>query len=506
VVGEGPDVSIIDGGGGGIAVYVTASRVEVRDLGIRNASFGLWLFGSNNSRVVNNRLSMGSHGLRLLRSRSCLVVGNRVSGYSSFGVELDYSGNCTLKDNVLVDNRYNFGVDGRSLYDFVNDVDESNTVNGRSVRYLINQRDVVFDSYSFGGMGYFGVVNSSNIRVRDLDVQSNIQGVLLAFTPNSSISNVNARDNWNGIYVAYSSNVSVTDVKANGNFDYGIKFFNSSDARVFRNNVDNNGWSGIGLFTCHRSVVDLNEASFGKYDLHLVFTNNSVVTRNTALVRPGSYSIALYYSHSNLIYRNTFDSSLLFVETRNSTRFTPENAWDNGLEGNYWLSYGGFDSDMDGVGDSVYKVGEHNVDNCPLMGRFSEFTVNPNGEVFDVGVISNSTIAEFRLDVDDRRVSFSAAGQNGTLGFCRVAVPAGLLSDLDGRSLGFLVNGNEPVVVRQWSDDAYGYWYLSFANVPSRGVLDPLYDVAVFLTFLLLTVIALVVLWKRKPVRSETFL
>jgi hypothetical protein len=92
------------------------------------------------------------------------------------------------------------------------------------------------------------------------------------------------------------------------------------------------------------------------------------------------------------------------------------------------------------------------------------------------------------------------------LGFCRVAVPAGLLSDLDGRSLGFLVNGNEPVVVRQWSDDAYGYWYLSFANVPSHGVLDPLYDVAVFLTFLLLTVIALVVLWKRKPVRSETFL
>jgi len=498
LVGENRDGSVIDGGGGGVVVYVIADNVEVRSLTIRNGTFGLWLFGSDNSRVVDNRLSVGSYGIRLLRSRNSLVAGNRVSDYSFFGVELDASGNSTLRNNVMVDNRYNFGVDGRSLADFVHDVDVSNTVNGKPVRYLINQSDLVIVPSTFDGVGYLGVVNSSNVHVRNLDVQDNVQGVLFAFSPNSSISNVNAQSNWNGVYVAFSSNTSVTDVKANSNFDYGIKFFNSSGARAFRNNVDNNGWAGIGLFTSHRSVVDLNEASYGTYDLHLVYTNNSVVTRNTALVKPGSYSIALYYSHNNLIYRNTFETSLLFVESRNFTRFTPANSWDDGVEGNYWTSYSRRDFDLDGIGDSAHSVGENNVDRFPLMGRFSRFDVVLNGKVFGVSLVSNSTIAEFVLDAGERRISFNAVGRNGTEGFCRVAVPAALLSEVEGGGLGFWVNGKEPVVVRQWSGEAYVYWYLSFANVPVGVMFDELFVALGLLSLLVLVGGGFIVLWRRR--------
>ena len=499
--GESRYESIIDGGGAGTVIYVTANEVEVRNLSIRNGTFGLWLHHSNNSRILDNTFSIGSYGIRLYHSRNSSVAGNHVSAYSHSGIELDSSGNSTLRNNIMVNNRYNFEVDGTSLLDFQNDIDVSNTVNGKPARYLINQRDSVIDSSTFDQLGYLGLVNSSNVEVRNLEVEKNGQGVLFAFISNSSISSVNTQDNWNGIYVTHSSNVSVSKVKSTGNFDYGIKFMNSSGCQVFQNDADNNGWAGIGLFKSHNSVLDLNEASFATYDLHLVFTNNSVITRTTALIKPGGYSIALYYSHNNLIYRNTFENSLLFVESRDATGFTPGNTWDDGLEGNCWLSYRGLDADQDGIGDTSYRVGENNVDNRPLMGRFSEFSVILNERVYSVAVVSNSTITEFQFNPDERRISFNAIGHNGTAGFCRVAVSADFLHELEG-NLEFLVNGEGSVVVRQWSAEAFVFWYLSFANEPSQTMFDPLFIAVVVLSFLILLSVVLIVFWRRRS-RSE---
>jgi len=275
----------------------------------------------------------------------------------------------------MVENKYNFGVKGDSLSDFINDIDVSNTVNGKPIHYLINQHNITIDAFTFQEIGYLSLVNSTNIKVKNLNVQNNVQGILFAFTMNSTINNVNAKNNWNGIYVAHSSNISVSGNNANSNFDYGIKFFYSSRSIARGNNVDNNGWAGIGLFGSPNSTVDGNEANFNTYNLHIVYTNNSVIARNNALtVRLGGYSIAVYYSHNNVIYHNTFASSLIHVETRNGTRFTPRNSWDNGLEGNYWSLYRGVDANQDGIGDTPHMVGEGNIDNYPLMARA---TVSP---------------------------------------------------------------------------------------------------------------------------------
>ncbi len=370
LIGEDRDTTIIDGNGTGIVVYVTADNVEVRNFTIRNGTFGLWLDNSSNSKIIGNTLQYGSYGIRLYYSRNSEVTGNNVDGYTQFGVVIEASGNSTLRNNRLVENEYNFGVNGNSLFDFINDIDDSNTVNGKPIHYLINQHNITIDASTFQEIGYLGLVNSTNIKVKNLNVQNNKQGILFAFTIDSSISNVNAKNNWNGIYVAHSSNISVSGNNANNNFDYGIKFFNSPRSIASGNNVDNNGWAGIGLFGSFNSTVDGNEANFNYYNLHIVYTNNSVIAGNNALaVKPNGYSIAVYYSHNNLIYHNTFATTLLYVETRNGTPFTPRNSWDNGLEGNYWSDYTGEDADGDGIGDTPYVVGENNVDNYPLMIR-----------------------------------------------------------------------------------------------------------------------------------------
>ena len=368
LIGEDRSATVIDGNGMGNVVYVTADNVEVRNFTIQNGTFGLYLRTSDNSKIINNTLQDGSYGIRLYYSRNSEIVGNYIYGYTWFGVEIKASGNTTLRDNSMVENKHNFGVNGNSLFDFINDIDVSNTVNGKPIYYLINQHNTTIDASTFQEIGYLGLVNSTNIKVENLNVQNNIQGILFAFTIDSRINNVNAKNNWNGLYVAHSSNISLSGNNANNNFDYGIKFFNSSRSTASGNNVNNNGWAGIGLFKSPNSTVDGNEANFNTYNLHLVYTNNSVIAGNNALaVKPNGYSIAVYYSHNNLIYHNTFATALLYVETRQGKPFTPRNSWDNGLEGNYWSGYTGEDTDGNGIGDTPYVVGENNVDNYPLM-------------------------------------------------------------------------------------------------------------------------------------------
>jgi len=470
LVGQDRSSTVIDGYGGTV-VSVKSSGVEIRDFTIRNGTFGILVDHADNAKIIGNLVSSGSYGIRLYHSKNAQVFDNRVSEFRFFGIDVDSSGNSTLRNNSMVANRYNFGVDGNLLSDFLNDIDVSNTVNGKPVRYLINQRDLVIDSSAFEDIGYLGLVNSTNIRVEDLYVRDNKQGLLFAFVANSSIVGVEAVDNWNGVYVAHSKNVSVSWCTTNYNFDYGIKFFNSSRSAAISNNADNNGWAGIGLFKSPGSLLDRNEANFNSYNLHIVYTNNSYVTRNNAsglaADKPGSYSIAVYYSHKNLIYRNAFATNLLYVESKNGSRFPPKNRWDDGGEGNYWLYYGGWDRNYDGIGDTAYPVGEENVDSFPLMGRFRDFVVLFEGRLYGISVVSNSTISRFEFSPDTGNVSLTAIGRNGTLGFCRIAVPNALVQGLQNESLGFVFGDLQPILMANWTDVRNHYWYFYYVHSAS---------------------------------------
>jgi parallel beta-helix repeat protein len=497
LIGEAKDTTIIDGNGASRIIYVTADNVEVRSFTIQNGTFGLWLHNSDNSKIIDNTLQDGAYGIRLLNSRNSLVVGNTVRRYTFFGVELDSSGNSTLHNNVIEDNRYNLGVDGKSLFDFSNDIDTSNTVNGKPVRYLKNQHDLMIDA-SFPEIGYLGLINSDNITVENLDFQGNVQGVLFAFVRDSIVRNINARSNWNGIYVTHSTNVSTTNNNVNQNFDYGIKFFNSSKAVAWGNDADNNGWGGIGIFGSPNSTIARNKASYNSYDLHIVFTNNSVITENTALKKPGGYSIAMYYSHNNYIYHNTFENTLLYAESRNGTRFIPANNWDNGLEGNYWTTYGGADADFNGLGDTPKVVEENNVDNHPLMGKFMAETLNIEDETYIISIISNSSISEFAYNSDDNSIRLTASGINGTQGFLRIAVPNSFLEQLQEENVGFFVNGELPMVKNSWADQTYAYAYLVYLNTGSEPIVSPWLVPALLILILLLVLILVYLVLKKK--------
>ncbi|UCC33748.1 MAG: hypothetical protein JSW53_01730, partial [Candidatus Bathyarchaeota archaeon] len=129
---------------------------------------------------------------------------------------------------------------------------------------------------------------------------------------------------------------------------------------------------------------------------------------------------------NNVIYHNNFIGGAEQAWSYNSV-----NAWDNGEEGNYWSEYAGQDLNSDGIGDSPHVIAG-DQDNYPLLGSFSNFTCVWKDETHHATIISNSTLSnlefEMRIETGDKILNFNVTGEDGTVGFCRVAVPIELMN------------------------------------------------------------------------------
>ena len=227
---------------------------------------------------------------------------------------MDSSNNNTLQNNTMSGNKYNFDVSGNALSDYTQNIDTSNTVDGKPIYYWIDQQDEQIPDDA----GFVGVVNSTNITVRRLILTNNGWGVLFAYTDNSRIENVNASNNGYGIYLWHSNNNTLQSNSASYNKYGGVVLSNSNNNTLQSNTVNSNNWCGIYLHS--------------RSDNNTIYHNNFI----------------------NNTWTNAYDISC------------GANQWDNGAEGNYWSDYTGTDSNGDGIGDTAYQIRTLCVDRYPL--------------------------------------------------------------------------------------------------------------------------------------------
>ncbi len=84
---------------------------------------------------------------------------------NNYGLFLINSGGSTLHNNTMTNNTYNFGLSGITDAHFIQQIDTTNLVNGKSVLYLRNVQDEVIDPSRNAGTIY--VVNGTNVTVSD---------------------------------------------------------------------------------------------------------------------------------------------------------------------------------------------------------------------------------------------------------------------------------------------------------------------------------------------------
>jgi len=333
----------------GIILDESSSNTLTHNTAYNNGDTGIILVYSSSNMLINNTVDNNTHNGIWLDNSSDNTLTCNIANSNNWGIVLYTSCDNALKDNTMSGNGYNFGVSGWLFSHFIQDIDTSNEVNGKPIYYWVDQKDKQIPNDA----GYVGIVNSTNITVKDLRLTNNGQGVLFAYTSNSKIENVTASENYYGIYVEGSSSNTLSKNSANNNWIFGILLQYSSDNVIVNNCVSNNRESGI-----HLSNSNYN----------LIYHNNLIDNGNQAYDNTGT------------------------------------NLWNNNYPtgGNYWSDYTGSDSycgpdqnvlGSDGICDSPYDIsGDADAqDRYPFMNRYgwlknlTAISVSPSTKTLYVG-------------------------------------------------------------------------------------------------------------------------
>ncbi|MCW4010197.1 MAG: right-handed parallel beta-helix repeat-containing protein [Candidatus Bathyarchaeota archaeon] len=356
---------------------------------------GVRFAASNNNTIVNNNFEGNSYALAAFQdspSIGNLITKNRFTengfAISTMGGStisenefvgndqaiLCSSGSNTISDNNLTNNGYaiilqttnNVLRNNRlsnntealqiSAACFQNDVDSSNTLNGKPIYYWVNRHNETVP----GDAGYVALVNCTEVTVQGLILTDQANGILMAFTTNSTITGNLITGNVNGIY-----------------------FYGSTGNRIFGNNITDNGCA---VYIHGATFTFMIITSYTPSSGNIFYGNNFVGNNNTLYDVAGVYSIQGSPPSANI--------------------------WDNGAEGNYWSDYTGVDSNGDGVGDTRYVVYANNTDNYPLV-QPVPISVIPE---FPAGTLLLTVLFVFvAVAVICKRTSLRTAKQDGAL-------------------------------------------------------------------------------------------
>lgn len=298
----------------------------------------------NSWSAINNMIACNFDcGVTISETSNGWTLSGNSLRSNRYGVRILY-GNHILRNNNMDNNIYNFGVSGS----FIQDVDVSNTVNGKPIYYLINLNggQVPEDA------GYIALVNSANTTIYNHNLSHNEQGIMLIQTKNITLENICASNNIYGIYFQESSNLTVYSSQAINN-THGIYFQGSANCTVHDSKASNN-----------------------TYGIYLTSSANSTVTGNT--LTENDYGIYLSGSSNNTICHNNFEHNNKQVAIPG----TIVNVWDLDYPsgGNYWSDHTGPDwckgiyqneTGSDGIVDSNYTIDQNNVDYYPLSAPWS---------------------------------------------------------------------------------------------------------------------------------------
>jgi parallel beta-helix repeat protein len=289
----------------------------------------------HNSTLTSNTVSNNEYGIHLYSSSSTLRD-NTVSNNLDWGITLQKSGGSTLTGNTMSSNGSNFYVHGDRPDHFDNNIDTTNTVDGKLIYYVVGAANEVYDSTTVPNAGVFYAINCDNITIRDLMLASNnLAGVYLWSTHNSTIENVSASNNGYGIYLNQSSNNTLS---GNNNLNHnltgicvtGSRLHYSSNNTLTGNTASNNR-RGIYLTYSVYNTLGGNDASSNTFQgIDIDYSSDNTLTGNTT--NSNNAGIFVHHtSNNNTLTGNTANSNTVGIYVHQSSNNTlgANTTWNN---------------------------------------------------------------------------------------------------------------------------------------------------------------------------------
>jgi nitrous oxidase accessory protein NosD len=417
--------------GGGIHLVNSCNNVQIRHNHLVNCT-GILLYGGHYANVVSDNLIEGPYqysnpseacGMIEFSANSDLNTAMNNTILSGYGFRIDSSSGNTLKANTM--ENAHIWIDGSLLRHFRQDIDSSNTVNGKPVYYFWNQT-LNFDASSAGSI----IVANSTGKIDNLR-GGNGSEAIIAFSHEISFANssfsrggIYAKycdkitiqkvhmENSSGVILFYVSNSSTIDCELfdsmvfsvgglNNTFrndtinGFGIVLYGESYSRVESNTIIGKKLTpsppnsiarseGTYLFASSHNTIAFNSISNFTSGIGLNQSSLNMFYENTLF--DNGAQINCTNSAGNLFYHNSF-----LGNTNQVDRYNSINVWDNGYPsgGNYWSDHSGVDlftgpyqniSGSDGIYDTPYTINPDNKDNYPLTNPWSTLIGDIDGD------------------------------------------------------------------------------------------------------------------------------
>jgi len=196
LIGEDKNTTIIDGGGTGNVVKVTADCVYISAFTIRNSGVewdkaGIKIFSNHNTVIGSNISSNNNNGIWLASSYDNNIKDNTISSNNEDGIFLQYSRNNTITSNLILNNKF----DGIHLFDssYNNNI-KDNTVslnNGHGIHIdwnsgnnIVNGNNIISNNCSIFVDGSSNIIIQNNFLNNEHDASFYIRALEFIFNRN----------------------------------------------------------------------------------------------------------------------------------------------------------------------------------------------------------------------------------------------------------------------------------------------------------------------------------
>lgn len=285
----------IDGGDTGIELDNSSeNRLDGNE--IAESSVGIRLSSSDDNELKGNRIEAAQTALLLEGSHRNRLLGNAISG-SDRGLVFDRASGNSLEKNSFSGGEP-LQIIGEAVDDWLQEIDKTNTIDGRAIYYLVGEENLTIDATM--NPGYIMLIRCKNITVAGLNLSG--QGILLIETEAATVRGNRITGAKEGISLWRSANDLLEGNTISGG-EIGIHLRGSTAEILSQNDISG---SGIGILIAGGGgdLLEGNEiAESARHGISLESSNNNRIKGN-GVRGSKEYGILIRAARGNIVEAN----------------------------------------------------------------------------------------------------------------------------------------------------------------------------------------------------------
>ena len=299
IIIDGNNEVIIDGGGKDSVIYLDTDGAQLRNLHITNS-------GESHNQIDACVQVRGNFN----------IIKDNILDNCLFGIDLQQSNNNIVRRNKISSKPFSLGMRGDAIrlwYSMNNKIVKNKITNSRDSVVWYSNNNLIADNTSVGGRYALHFMYSQFNRVENNHYDKHSTGIFLMYSDN----------------VELRGNVISNSL---GTIGMGIGFKETSNVTVENNQII---YCATGIYS---------DLSPYQPDTINSFSNNKIAYNDIGILFHNDW-------HGNVLKHNQFIGNHNQVAVQGASTAN-RNVWQS----NYWDDYIGFDRDVNGIGDTPYKI------------------------------------------------------------------------------------------------------------------------------------------------------